>query len=90
MFSSWLFWCVNSVLSILAIGFVVAEHLKPVDVKIAQLGEALESVSAEIRYLQSRDLRHRKSKYLLSFKPGTKLCERNEAQVFLLIFLCIR
>jgi hypothetical protein len=37
------------------------EHLKPVDVKIAQLGEALESVSAEIRYLQNRDLRHRRT-----------------------------
>jgi hypothetical protein len=37
------------------------EHLKPVDVKIAQLGGLLESVSAEIRYLQTRDLRHRRT-----------------------------
>ncbi|XP_024366529.1 transmembrane emp24 domain-containing protein p24beta3 isoform X1 [Physcomitrium patens] len=37
------------------------EHLKPVDVKISQLSEALELVSAEIRYLQNRDLRHRKT-----------------------------
>ncbi|KAG0561880.1 hypothetical protein KC19_9G100200 [Ceratodon purpureus] len=37
------------------------EHLKPVDVKIAQLGELLEAVSAEIRYLQTRDLRHRRT-----------------------------
>ncbi|CAK9192334.1 unnamed protein product [Sphagnum jensenii] len=35
------------------------EHLKPVNVKIAQLAEALESVSAEIRYMQTRDKRHR-------------------------------
>jgi hypothetical protein len=58
------------------IGFLVAEHLKPVDVKIAQLGEALESVSAEIRYLQTRDLRHRRSKYSISFHHGIDLSEQ--------------
>jgi hypothetical protein len=40
----------------------LAENLKPVNVKIAQLAEALEAVSAEIRYMQNRDKRHRSSK----------------------------
>jgi len=35
------------------------EHLKPVNVKIAQLREALEAVSAEQIYLRARDYRHR-------------------------------
>ncbi|ERN01504.1 hypothetical protein AMTRI_Chr03g148250 [Amborella trichopoda] len=35
------------------------EHLNPVNVKIAQLREALESVTAEQRYLKARDARHR-------------------------------
>ncbi|CAM6025463.1 unnamed protein product [Sphagnum balticum] len=39
--------------------FAQDEHLKPVNVKIAQLAEALEAVSAEIRYMQNRDKRHR-------------------------------
>lgn len=43
----------------LLLGFLGAEPLKPVNVKIAQLAEALESVSAEIRYMQTRDKRHR-------------------------------
>lgn len=46
----------------LLLGFLGAEHLKPVNVKIAQLAEALEAVSAEIRYMQNRDKRHRSSK----------------------------
>jgi hypothetical protein len=46
----------------LLLGFLGAEPLKPVNVKIAQLAEALESVSAEIRYMQTRDKRHRSSK----------------------------
>jgi len=37
------------------------EHLKPVNVKVAKLAEALEAVSAEIRYLQTRDFRHRRT-----------------------------
>ncbi|XP_058069778.1 transmembrane emp24 domain-containing protein p24beta3 [Magnolia sinica] len=35
------------------------EHLDPVNVKIAELREALESVSAEQQYLKARDARHR-------------------------------
>lgn len=42
--------------------------MKPVNVKIAQLREALEAVSAEQIYLKARDQRHRLSEllYLLS------------------------
>lgn len=39
----------------------IAEHLKPVNVKIAQLREALAAVSEEQIYLRARDLRHRTS-----------------------------
>ncbi|KAL7124021.1 hypothetical protein ABFS83_14G020400 [Erythranthe nasuta] len=35
------------------------EHLDPVNVKIAELREALESVTLEQRYLRARDARHR-------------------------------
>lgn len=42
----------------------IAEHLDPVNVKIAQLREALESVTAEQRYLKARETRHRRSKHL--------------------------
>ncbi|GAV57548.1 EMP24_GP25L domain-containing protein [Cephalotus follicularis] len=35
------------------------EHLDPINVKIAELGEALESVTAEQKYLKARDARHR-------------------------------
>ncbi|CAN6462932.1 unnamed protein product [Victoria cruziana] len=35
------------------------EHLDPVNVKIAELREALESVTAEQKYLKARDSRHR-------------------------------
>ncbi|KAK1270776.1 Transmembrane emp24 domain-containing protein p24beta3 [Acorus gramineus] len=35
------------------------EHLDPVNVKIAELREALESVTAEQKYLRARDTRHR-------------------------------
>ncbi|KAL8209467.1 hypothetical protein R6Q57_006199 [Mikania cordata] len=35
------------------------EHLDPVNVKIAELREALESVTAEQKYLKARDARHR-------------------------------
>lgn len=38
-----------------------AEHLDPINVKIAELGEALESVTAEQKYLRARDARHRHS-----------------------------
>ncbi|KAG6520815.1 hypothetical protein ZIOFF_017876 [Zingiber officinale] len=34
------------------------QHLSPINVKIAQLGEALESVTAEQRYLKAREVRH--------------------------------
>ncbi|KAK2647107.1 hypothetical protein Ddye_022302 [Dipteronia dyeriana] len=35
------------------------EHLDPINVKIAELREALESVTAEQKYLKARDVRHR-------------------------------
>ncbi|KAM7462861.1 hypothetical protein LguiA_030982 [Lonicera macranthoides] len=35
------------------------EHLDPINVKIAELREALESVTAEQKYLKARDARHR-------------------------------
>nr|GMD77294.1 transmembrane emp24 domain-containing protein p24beta3 [Ipomoea batatas]GMD80487.1 transmembrane emp24 domain-containing protein p24beta3 [Ipomoea batatas] len=35
------------------------EHIDPINVKIAQLREALESVTAEQNYLKARDSRHR-------------------------------
>lgn len=38
-----------------------AEHLDPINVKIAELREALESVTAEQKYLRARDARHRHS-----------------------------
>ncbi|MFQ6632494.1 hypothetical protein Gotur_009553 [Gossypium turneri] len=37
------------------------EHLDPINVKIAELREALESVTAEQKYLKARDTRHRHS-----------------------------
>jgi len=37
--------------------------LDPINVKIAELREALESVTAEQKYLKARDARHRHSKY---------------------------
>lgn len=42
----------------LCIGFLT-EHLDPINVKIAELREALESVTAEQKYLKARDVRHR-------------------------------
>lgn len=42
-----------------------AEHLDPINVKIAELREALESVTAEQKYLKARDARHRHSKIFL-------------------------
>uniref|UniRef100_A0A2P2JMD7 Uncharacterized protein MANES_03G172900 n=1 Tax=Rhizophora mucronata TaxID=61149 RepID=A0A2P2JMD7_RHIMU len=35
------------------------EHLNPINVKIAELREALEAVTAEQKYLKARDARHR-------------------------------
>ncbi|XP_057844472.2 transmembrane emp24 domain-containing protein p24beta3 [Cryptomeria japonica] len=37
------------------------EHLDPINVRIAELREALDSVSAEQRYLRARDARHRRT-----------------------------
>ncbi|KAG6435594.1 hypothetical protein SASPL_100468 [Salvia splendens] len=37
------------------------EHLDPINVKLAELKEALESVTAEQKYLKARDTRHRQS-----------------------------
>lgn len=45
----------------------VAEHLDPINVKIAELREALESVTLEQKYLKARDVRHRHSKFLSLF-----------------------
>ena len=42
---------------------IIAEHLDPINVKIAELREALESVTAEQKYLKARDTRHRHSKF---------------------------
>ena len=51
-----------------------AEHLDPINVKIAELREALESVTSEQKYLKARDARHRHSKFLwLSAKAITKI-----------------
>ncbi|KAL8162709.1 hypothetical protein V2J09_014198 [Rumex salicifolius] len=40
-------------------GLAKDEHLDPINVKIAQLREALESVTGEQKYLKARDARHR-------------------------------
>lgn len=40
----------------------LAEHLDPINVEIAALREALESITAEQKYLKARDARHRHSK----------------------------
>ncbi|XP_075477492.1 transmembrane emp24 domain-containing protein p24beta3-like [Primulina tabacum] len=37
------------------------EHLDPINVKIAELGEALESVTAEQKYLKAQAARHRRT-----------------------------
>jgi hypothetical protein len=42
--------------------FSVAEHLDPINVKIAELKEVLESVTAEQKYLKAREARHRHSR----------------------------
>ena len=45
-----------------------AEHLDPINVKIAELREALASVTAEQKYLKAREARHHHSKqYYKSF-----------------------
>lgn len=44
----------------------LTEHLDPINVKLAELREALESVTAEQKYLKARDARHRHSMILLS------------------------
>jgi hypothetical protein len=38
------------------------EHFDPINVKIAELREALESIITEQKYLKARDTRHRHSK----------------------------
>lgn len=43
-----------------------AEHLNPINIKIAELREALESVTSEQKYLKARDARHRHSKFYLT------------------------
>ena len=60
-----------------------SEHLDPVNVKIAELREALESVVSEQKYLKARDTRHRHSEsfsiHLLHFyKKKSTLFPRYE------------
>lgn len=55
------------------------EHLKPVNVKIAQLREALAAVSAEQIYLKARDHRHRitnesTNRRLVAYTVGEYVC----------------
>lgn len=47
------------------------EHLDPINVKIAELREALESVTAEQKYLKARDARHRYSKLFPSSRVNS-------------------
>jgi hypothetical protein len=58
------FFCVDWKLKNLGV-----EHLTPVNVKIAKLREALESVAAEQNYLKARDFRHRISEFPLVYLP---------------------
>ena len=44
--------------------WLLPEHLDPVNVKIAELREALESVKAEQKYFKARDARHCHSKFV--------------------------
>ena len=50
------------------------EHLDPVNVKIAELREALESVVAEQKYLKARDTRHRHREFSSPFIFYTLFC----------------
>lgn len=50
-------------LAFLCICDLLVEHLDPINVKIAQLRESLESVTSEQKYLKARDARHRHSKF---------------------------
>ncbi|KAL7193702.1 hypothetical protein ACSBR2_025340 [Camellia fascicularis] len=50
------------------------EHLDPIHVKIVELREALESVTAEQNYLQARDTRHRHRKLFSHFSSSYALC----------------
>lgn len=53
---------VHSVLLLLLL--LGSEHLDPINVKIAELREALESITIEQKYLKARDTRHRHSKLI--------------------------
>lgn len=57
--------------------FCFAEHLDPINVKIAELREALESVTAEQKYLRARDYRHRRSKSLYSLSEDINIFGSN-------------
>lgn len=50
------------VLHLLIFLLLCLEHLDPINVKIAELREALESIITEQKYLKARDARHRNSK----------------------------
>jgi len=47
--------------------FLGSEHLDPINVKIAELREALESIIIEQKYLKARDTRHRHSELILDY-----------------------
>lgn len=52
-----------------------AEHMDPLNIKIAELREALESITTEQKYLKARDARHRYS------KPHLPLCKLSLSQI---------
>ena len=56
------------IISLVFLPFLFSEHLDPINVKIAELREALESVTAEQKYLKARDARHRHSKSFFFLK----------------------
>lgn len=58
------------------------EHLDPINVKIAELREALESVTAEQKYLKARDARHRHSTFLLFSSLFLRSCIFDSLLVF--------
>ncbi|KAL6522682.1 hypothetical protein OROHE_016529 [Orobanche hederae] len=66
------------------------EHLDPVNVKIAELREALESVTAEQKYLKARDTRHRhKDTSENQPREGIIKLEQQKIDAFAILCLCI-
>lgn len=58
-----------------AVFVVYTEHLNPVNVRIAELREAMESVTAEQQYLKARDARHRRSEFWSKLHSLTSIYE---------------